>query len=108
MGLPSWAHVGAKVVYRGGYTPPNYNMRGADAAKLTKGSIYTIRELVTNPYNGEAGVFLVEVTNELHPTLRREFGYYLKSFRPLVTIEDDIEAHFAHHLTTSSPQGVDA
>lgn len=29
-------------------------------------------------------------------------------FRPLVTIEDDLEAHFLHHLTTSSPQGVDA
>ena len=102
MGLPSWARVGAKVVCIstfGGRTAPHIPV---------KGQIYTISGLSPDHQWGEM-LSLAEFGDErISRSTTRSYQYPVHCFRPLVTLEDDIEAHFAHHLTTSSPQGVDA
>ena len=102
--LPSWARVGVKVVFVGKVFS-NYGLRG-----LELGAVYTIRDAYQN-VDGRCGIHLVEVVNE--PVRTKEHGnaerfYMLRSFRPLVTIEDDIATHFSQHLTTRQPRTVEA
>lgn len=95
MRIPSWARVGAKVVcirdlWEG--------RRLLWAPKPIIGSIYTI-SMVGASHNewGNFGIMLDELKS--YP-----YGYEIEAFRPLITQQDDIAAHFAHHLDQRAPE----
>lgn len=100
MSLPIWARVGAKVVC---VTKMAKLLKGE--AQLVVGDIYTIRTVEWA--EGDYGFTLVEVVN---PALWNgtECLYSWYKFRPLVTIEDDLEAHFTNLLRVPTNQPVDA
>lgn len=93
--IPSWAVKGAKVVYLG-----RLRKNTARTVQLKKGAIYTIREIYQSPVTGNYGVSVAEVINGLHPVFGLEYGYAIHRFRPVVTLEDDINEHFAVYLKT--------
>jgi hypothetical protein len=90
--IPSWARVGAKVVFISDIRPKD--MRGV-AAFPKKGGIYTIREVRVAA--GRGYLLLREIVN---PTIwTSDAGYAeraaeIELFRPLITQQDDIETHF--------------
>lgn len=86
--IPSWVRVGQKVVCVDA-APRKYLAVG-----LTEGAIYTIRGTNVAP-NGVPGVLLVEVQSSIVWRDGRESSYHVDRFRPLVTIEDDLKAHFS-------------
>jgi len=90
--IPAWARVGAKVVCVRSDPPRSDPLRRG--AVYTIARVYVDDEIGSGPY-----VDLVEVAR---------VGWWLKRFRPLITIEDDISAHFAHLLNVTAPQGADA
>lgn len=97
-GLPSWARVGAKVVCIsafGGRSAPHIPV---------KGEIYTISHLDPDHQWGPM-LQLVEFGDErISRSTTRSYSYPVHCFRPLVTIEDDIAAHFRQHLDVREPE----
>jgi len=106
-GIPAWAYRGAKVVcvddaMRGDTT-------GIELPKLDQ--TYTIRHVIWNTYWRGWQTRLVEVVNQ--PQLYNigfvEAAWNLSRFKPLITQQDDLEAHFnqfLHHTTPAIPEGV--
>lgn len=97
MDIPSWCRVGAKVVCvdssrLGGFGDETYPVEG---------DIYTIRDVTCGP-RGAACVRLEEVVNvpRSYRTGYLEARFRLSRFRPLVSQQDDIEAHFSRFLET--------
>jgi len=93
--IPSWARVGAKVVYI--YRGPTPTGRYAQEVRPLAGEIYTVRDVITER-DGD-GFRLVEIRNPemlysshdgCHVT---ETYFAIRSFRPLITRTqaDDIE-----------------
>jgi hypothetical protein len=83
--------VGQKVVYVGGPRPkmPAYGRAAAgQMIPLTKGVVYTIRDL--DDIHGILAVRLIEVVNDTGNYFRgrEEPWYYLERFRPVVDISD--------------------
>jgi hypothetical protein len=85
-GIPSWAVKGARVVCvedlwagrcTGWITPP------------CVGTIYTIEGVTAQSCNEWRGPFVTLVEIDSEP-----YGFELSAFRPLITLEDDLEAHF--------------
>lgn len=102
-GIPSWAVRGAKVVFIVDYKP--HDMRGVvDYPKFN--CIYTIRQVMVMPSG--AYLLLEEIVNPIVMTQEglRERAAEIQYFRPLHTIETDIEAHFKALLDV--PNQVDA
>lgn len=104
MSVPYWAVRGAKVVlvdanFRG-------DTDGLDLPELDQ--VYTIRDVTWNPYWREWQIRLVEVVNQpqLYNIGLAEAAWRISRFRPAVSLEDDIAAHFAHLLTTPVREGV--
>ena len=93
MGLPAWAVKGAKVVCVG--TDPWFEPNGPLSAP-TLGDTLTIRECVW--IDKFAAVRFDEHVNppRYRASLGRleEYAFELKFFRPLISQQDDIEAHF--------------
>ena len=104
MNIPSWAHAGAKVVC------VDDNFVGQPAERLgcslpVRGKTYTIRQITfVEGADVGPGVLLEEVANAYveYPSgrflWRGEPCFGLRRFRPVITIEDDLKAHFAHLL----------
>ena len=99
-GVPAWARVGAKMVCISIDAPRSAPPSGSrwsndQRALLRVGEIYTIRQIKRNSHTGGLGACLQEV---VRPILTSDAGieqpYGLWRFRPLITIEDDLEAHF--------------
>lgn len=103
-GLPSWARVGARVICiddvpDAGKSFPDY--------MPTKGDICVIAGFSASGYRDEPTLVI-----EGHPNWcaihRREVGYFVRRFRPLITLEADLEAHFSQLLHVPSTHTVDA
>jgi hypothetical protein len=92
-GLPSWARVGAKVVCVDAACRPGRFWRPSEAP--VQGKIYTVAAAFFNPA-GEPRIHLVELQRspETIKVLGYLAGYRVERFRPLITLEDDLEAHF--------------
>lgn len=88
-GIPAWCRVGAKVVCVD-------DRPHCAVAHLSRGQVYTVREIAIDP-GRPSGLILREVRN---PIWRdgQEYGYLITRFRPLVTEQDDLEAHFNQFL----------
>lgn len=100
MGVPSWARVGAKVVCVAGRIFSYGNTRVPDRP-VNVGEVVTISEVLPyDPENPLAPFWLGFA--ERHPL--QLFGGH--RFRPLITQQDDIEAHFKALLNV--PHQVDA
>jgi hypothetical protein len=98
--IPSWCRVGAKVVC----VTEAANLSPGEA-QLVVGSVYTIRSVERDEVS--FGFILDEIKNPPIPySDGMECFYDWHRFRPLVTIEDDLEAHFLHHLDVREPVGV--
>lgn len=92
--VPSWAVRGQKVIcIRDEF--PGCCIVGEDA-KLRRGEIYTVHSVGDSPLGN--GVHLMEI----HRSQSKSFGvplpYLFGRFRPLITIEDDLAAHFTAFL----------
>lgn len=94
-GIPSWCHIGAKIVcvdntdYHlnivcGGWTPPEI------------GKVYTVAH--TYPAYLDRGPHVVVAE------IDEPDGYSIWRFRPLHSVENDIEAHFKKLLKTPAPK----
>lgn len=90
--IPSWARVGAKVVYIDD-SPGDVDDGGK---RLIVGEVYVLRA-VTDEF---PSVACRVVGDGLEPW---EF-MRLNRFRPLVSQSDDISVHFAHLLDTRAPE----
>lgn len=106
-GLPSWARVGAKVVCvteHGRGLPSDWD------AGPQVGEVYTI----SRAYIGFVGALAVpSITLAECPVIdlltgQEWAGYDVDRFRPVVTIEDDLEAHFTTLLHVPAGQKADA
>lgn len=97
MTIPSWAVPGQKVVCINDTFDlltvplglvPNYNMHG-----LSNGVVYTIRDIVIDPYYIIPTVRLVEIYRQPTRSGVNERGYLISRFRPLITKtqEQDVE-----------------
>lgn len=105
--IPSWARIGAKVVFVGG---------GTDSPSLVieapvKGVIYTIREILPSGKDGLAYIRIGEIVvkrrwNAL--PFGEDAWLGLRTFKPLITLEADLEAHFSQLLHVPSTHTVDA
>lgn len=100
--IPSWCRVGAKVAYVG---MPETNNPGDWLPNPPVGTVCTITEVRDERriYGEKWGMKAVYVRVAEAVGVRRS-----DCFRPLVTIEDDIEAHFANLLRVPTNQPVDA
>lgn len=102
MSIPSWAHVGAKVVCVDASAPAGCSWVEDDSPVV--GQQYTIVRAFIGAL-GNPSVHLMEI--ERGPRARRLFGdnigYGLFRFRPLVSIEGDLAAHF--HKLLDVPAG---
>lgn len=90
--IPSWARVGAKVVCVDDAGGPDKWTEGDGPAR---GCIYTIvRALVAD--DGLVDIHLAEIRRGPLARARwgNDVGYSVHRFRPLITQQDDIEAHF--------------
>jgi hypothetical protein len=112
MNIPSWAFSGAKVVYVNN-GPMFENPVGNDTLDL--GEIYTIEwveyieDVVWADGTTSSNIFvkLLGVRDVLPPGKHRvEQTYYLARFRPVKTIETDMEEHFQKFLDTQIPADV--
>lgn len=100
-GIPSWARVEAKVVYIGG----EGRGFGADwAPELATGEVYTIERVEVVTYRGEQFAAISVVESPIFDAYGIEYGRDIALFRPLHTLESDLEAHFSALLTVSTPQ----
>ena len=106
-GLPSWARVGAKVVCVDAACRPGRFWRPSEAP--TQGNIYTVAAAFFNPA-GDPRIHLVELQRspETIKVLGYLAGYRVERFRPLITLEDDLEAHFRQLLHVPSTPKVEA
>lgn len=93
MSIPSWAIRGAKIVR----VEPVYAARHAASVVPVVGQTYTIREVFLAK-GGRPAVRLVEITCSWSDARNYERGWVLSHFRPLVSLQDDISAHFEQHL----------
>lgn len=92
--LPSWARVGAKVVYID--DSPGRLVAGVEVLRV--GSVYVLRS-VTDEF--------AEPACRVHGDGLRSYEFMaLSRFRPLITLEDDIATHFRQHLDVREPEGV--
>lgn len=94
--LPSWARVGAKVVYVDDSPGDVYD----GTEPLLVGQVY-ILSAVSDEFSSPA-------CRVVGDGLRSFEFMRLDRFRPLVTIEDDIATHFSQHLTAGQPRTVEA
>lgn len=94
-GIPSWARVGAKVVCVRAPWLPQSGPSPKDVCQVAEVAV------------DRGGVWLYldghsEWVQE-SATKRARHSYGVNCFRPLITQEDDIKAHFALLLETSTP-----
>lgn len=102
MTIPSWCRVGQKVVCRDGGT---FAQMG-DEIVPQAGSIYTIRTVEV--FDGRAFLRFMEIVNNPHD-YKDGFGevdFSADGFAPLISQQDDLAAHFNHHLTTRATERV--
>lgn len=93
MSLPSWARVGAEVIY---VDDSPGRLGGEDVMKV--GQTYVLRA-VTDEF--------AEPACRVHGDGLRSYEFMaLSRFRPLITLEDDIATHFRQHLDVREPEGV--
>jgi len=92
-GLPIWARPGVKVVC----VDDSNQDDGRHDRKIVAGGIYVIRETMISNL-GNPGVRLVGIAGSINRFSGRETGWHIHRFRPLVSIEDDLAAHFNHLL----------
>lgn len=101
-GIPAWASRGRKI----GCVDANWSSI-PPAHPLTAGAEYTI-ESVVEENRGTGGleiwVTLAEAVNPIEPG----WGFSLRRFRPLSSVEADLEAHFSQLLHVPSTHTVDA
>lgn len=88
MDIPSWSRVGAKVVCINNKALPGHVWSSLPQPRV--GSIYTVTRMFISPIDGSPVVRLMELP-ETEPF---DGGYLISRFRPLITQQDDIEAHF--------------
>jgi len=97
-GVPSWCRVGAKVV-----CIETFNGKGAMGWETLpkKGETYTIRAVDT-AIKGFAGLLLVEIKNApaIYVKGFGELAFWIGRFRPVHTLENDLETHFEQYLKT--------
>lgn len=92
--IPSWARVGAEVVYVD--DSPGRLFDGDVLLKV--GQAYVLRA-VTDEF--------AEPACRVHGDGLRSYEFMaLSRFRPLITLEDDLEAFFRQHLDVREPEGV--
>jgi hypothetical protein len=109
-GLPSWARVGAKVICILSDWTPDERAAYRDVSFPVEGATYTIREVTTTYWDGVVCLRLEEICN---PVIMwrdgaAEAAFDVGRFRPLHTLETDLEAHFTELLTIRNPQTEDA
>ena len=100
MSVPGWVKVGAKCVCikRGAWT----NGLNPGEVDPVYGDILTIRDVT----HGRHGLVFLRFNEIMNPVCRwdrfagepSEARYLVDNFRPIVTLEDDIKAHFSQHL----------
>jgi hypothetical protein len=92
-GIPHWAVKGAKVVC---VNSLNIWLEedGSECGGPLCDEVCTIVAVEVEP-DGQVALFFEE-----YPELPDESGYLLKWFRPLVSLEEDINTHFAQYLKT--------
>ena len=94
MSIPSWAVRGAKVVYIGTGLPDEPGTE--HVANPVIGRVYTIN------WTGKVGhqfcLGFVELSDEA--------AWDFRGFRPVITIDDDLKAHFAHLLDVPAEPSV--
>lgn len=107
MGIPAWAVPGARVVCVDDAVRAEYVWFDGEA--VISGAVYTITRALIDS-DGDAILHLAEV--ERHEDSRRlwgkDVGYGIWRFRPVHTLESDMEAHFTALLSTPVPQLEDA
>jgi len=106
--IPSWAHVGAKMVCVCSDWTEAERQLYSNVAFPAENGVYTIREVTATYTPGEIGVRLVEISNPviLWADGVGEPAFAVERFRPLITIEDDIATHFSALLNVREPEGV--
>lgn len=105
--IPSWARFGAKVVCVHSSRPRPGSQYDARSTFPVVGEVYTIRHVAETAAG--AGVWLDEIVNPIGNPAKGwngETGFVLLAFRPVKTIEDDLEAFFRQHLDVREPEGV--
>lgn len=96
MGIPAWAVKGAKVVCIAGGDPNGPGFKLVGGYPVT-GGVYTIRSVTDRGRGGKVLLRLAEFRPFIHNG-NEWGGWDADRFRPLVTQQDDIEAHFFHLL----------
>jgi hypothetical protein len=103
MTIPSWCRKGAKVVCikRDAWKPVNGAPKPCGETDPTYGQALTIREVeVSGAY------VILRFAEIVNPPLRfagghrRECGYLVGNFRPVVSQKDDLATHFEQYLKT--------
>jgi hypothetical protein len=100
MSVPSWARRGQKVVC---VDDTDLEHRSYQETCPVSGAVYTIREVMPSTrWPGEFVITLVEIVNQPQRYAGGlcECCFRGTRFRPLVTLESDIETHFAQYLKT--------
>jgi len=94
--IPSWARVGAKIIC----VLQIHGPARSDVQFPTVKKEYTIREVQL--FAEGAGLHLVEITNSVMFTDKGilEPYFHISAFRPLVSLESDLETHFVQFLRT--------
>lgn len=108
-GPPSWARVGAKVVcidddgqYISSYLPNSNEF-------VIRGETYVIRWAgIATDWRGEHAAVHVTGVVRIDPTDGKDVPFAIERFKPLITLEADLEAHFSQLLHVPSTHTVDA
>lgn len=102
MSIPSWCRVGAKVVCI------ELLARVYAETVPVVGETYTIRDV--RDYGDVVGILVSEIRNAVanYDEGDLEPCFIIEAFRPLITLEDDLKAHFEQHLRAPSNQKADA
>ena len=104
--IPSWAVRGRLIVCIRESCKREASSYQAKCTMPKLGETYTIRHVMGTPAG--VGVWLEEIVNPIGNPAKGwggESGFHLVCFRPLVTLEDDIAAHFRQHLDVREPVG---
>lgn len=104
-GIPSWARVGAKVVWADVSKRPGWLYYAPRPAN--SGEIVRISSIIVDGENVEPCLVIEGWPNRLRLTRHgRDLGWRLSRFRPLIprTQEQDIAEHFGRHLHQKLPE----
>lgn len=106
MTIPSWCRVGAKLICVD--AAPLVDLFGRTfECKLEKGRTYTVAasDVLEGVFRSVEAIYPAVMLEEVANPKGSGF-YALTRFRPLVTEQDDLEAHFNQFLTTDHRERV--